>query len=233
MSNLAIIPARGGSKRIPQKNIKEFNGKPIIAHSIITAIESNLFDEVLVSTDDQNIANIAREFGAIIPFLRSNDNSNDFATLTDVLLEVLENLKKTGKEFDNICCILPTAALITTLQLEKSYTKLTSNDFISIVPVIKYAYPIQRALKNSNGFLQMIEPKNLEVRSQDLEESYHDSGQFYWLNTEKFIQEKSIFNSKTGFIELKEFEAQDVDTLDDWDMLHIKYNFKNLNKNGG
>lgn len=232
MANLAIIPARGGSKRIPRKNIKPFLGKPIIAYSIEAALKSNLFNEVMVSTDDDEIAKIAIDYGAIVPFLRSNNNANDFATLADVIIEVLNKFKKIGKEFESVCCILPTAALITPKLLKKAYSVLYKKDLISIVPVIKYAYPIQRALKSSDGLLKMIAPINLTVRSQDLEDSYHDSGQFYWLKTNEFIKEKSIFNSKTGFIELKEHEAQDVDTLDDWDMLHIKYNYKNLDNNG-
>jgi len=227
MSNLAIIPARGGSQRIPQKNIKDFFGKPIIAYSIEMAIKSNLFDEVMVSTDSPQIVSIVEKFGASIPFQRSEINSNNYATLTDVILEVIQNYTEQGKHFDNLCCILPTAALITKARLIEAYTIFKDNSLSSIVPVIKFAYPIQRALKNNNGLLQMREPEYIKARSQDLESFYHDSGQFYWIKTKEIIKEKSIFTSKTGFIELHESEAQDVDTLMDWEMLMLKFNHKN------
>ena len=226
MGNICIIPARGGSKRIPRKNIKDFLGKPIIAYSIEAAIESNLFDEVMVSTDDEGIKNIAIENGAKVPFLRSEENSNDFSTLSDVLIEVLNKYKEHKKYFHNVCCILPTAALLSSEKIIESYEKLIETDSKTIVPVIKFAYPIQRSLKEEQGFLRMREIEHLNTRSQDLEDSYHDSGQFYWLKTKDFLLDKKIFTDKTGYIELKEYEAQDVDTLDDWKMLEIKYKFK-------
>lgn len=226
MGNICIIPARGGSKRIPRKNIKDFSGKPIIAYSIEAAIESNLFDEVMVSTDDEGIKNIAIENGAKVPFLRSEENSNDFSTLSDVLIEVLNKYKEHKKYFHNVCCILPTAALLSSEKIIESYEKLIETDSKTIVPVIKFAYPIQRSLKEEQGFLRMREIEHLNTRSQDLEDSYHDSGQFYWLKTKDFLLDKKFFTDKTGYIELKEYEAQDVDTLDDWKMLEIKYKFK-------
>jgi N-acylneuraminate cytidylyltransferase len=225
MANLAIIPARGGSKRIPKKNIKEFNGKPIITYVIDAAVKSGLFDEVMVSTDDAEITAVALANKATVPFQRSEANSNDFATLIDVILEVLENYKKQGKEFENVCCILPTAALISQERLLEGYEKLGSLKLSSLIPVIRFAYPIQRALKEDNGLLHMREQEHLRSRSQDLEPYYHDSGQFYWLKTEALLTEKTIFTSRTGFIEIKETEAQDVDTLLDWEMLTVKYNY--------
>jgi pseudaminic acid cytidylyltransferase len=227
MENIAIIPARGGSQRIPQKNIKDFFGKPIIAYSIEMALASNLFDEVMVSTDCPQITSIAEKFGASIPFQRSEINSNNYATLTDVILEVLQNYTEQGKHFDNLCCILPTAPLITKARLAEAYTIFNDNSLSSIVPVVKFAYPIQRALKNDNGLLQLREPKYINTRSQDLEPFYHDSGQFYWIKTKDILKEKSIFTSKTGYIELHESEAQDVDTLMDWEMLLLKFNNNN------
>ena len=227
MRNLAIIPARGGSQRIPQKNVKDFFGKPIIAYAIETALKSKLFDEVMVSTDSPQIASIAEKFGASIPFQRSEINSNNYATLTDVILEVIQNYTEQGKHFDNLCCILPTAALITKALLLEAYTIYEQDNLGSIVPVLKFPYPIQRALKNDKGLLQMREPEYIKARSQDLEPFYHDSGQFYWIRIKEFIKEKSIFTSKTGYIELQDIEAQDVDTLMDWDMLTLKFNLKN------
>ena len=208
MANLAIIPARGGSKRIPSKNIKSFLGKPIIAYSIENAIKSNLFAEVMVSTDDEEIAEIAKSYGAKVPFFRSSANSDDYSTLADVLLEVIESYREKGEEYDNICCILPTAALVTKDKIINAYDLMVSNDFGTVVPVVKYSYPIQRALKDDGGFLKMKDLSHINTRSQDLDDSYHDSGQFYWINTQKFITNKKIFTDKTGFVELKEFEAQ-------------------------
>jgi N-acylneuraminate cytidylyltransferase len=229
MANIAIIPARGGSKRIERKNIKEFNGKPIIAYVIESAIKSKLFDEIMVSTDDDEIAAIAIANNAKVPFKRSAANSNDFATLADVLIEVLNKYKEQGKTFDKVCCFLPTAALISQERLMEGYEKINSEKYSSIVPVIKFAYPIQRALKNVNGLLKLREPEHSDTRSQDLESYYHDSGQFYWVKAEALIKEKTLFTTKAGYIELRETEAQDVDTMLDWEMLKVKYNYlKNI-----
>jgi len=226
MNNLVIIPARGGSKRIPYKNIKDFNGKPILAYVIQAVKVTDLFEEIIVSTDDTLVAEVAKEFGANVPFLRSNKNSDDHATLADVLIEVIQKYKELGKTFDNICCILPTAALVTTEKIQEGFDLLKKNKVYSVVPVIKFASPIQRALKVEKDLLVLRETKHIITRSQDLEDHYHDSGQFYWLNTEEFLKEKKIFTSKTGYIELKENEAQDVDTPEDWKMLELKFNFK-------
>ena len=226
MASLAIIPARGGSRRIPKKNIKLFFGKPIIAYTIEAALKSNVFDEVMVSTDNEEIKNIAIKNGAKVPFFRSDENSNDFSTLSDVLIEVLGKYKKHKKFFDSVCCILPTAALLSPEKIIESYKRLIESNSKTIVPVIKFAYPIQRSLIEEQGFLKMREIEHINTRSQDLEDYYHDSGQFYWLKTKDFLLDKKIFTEKTGYIELKEYEAQDVDTLDDWKMLEIKYKFK-------
>lgn len=226
MASLAIIPARGGSKRIPKKNIKLFLGKPIIAYAIEAALKSNVFDEVMVSTDNEEIKDIAIKNGAEVPFLRSDENSNDFSTLSDVLIEVLVKYKENKKYFHTVCCILPTAALLSSEKIIESYEKLIESNSKTIVPVIKFAYPIQRSLREKHGLLKMREIEHLNTRSQDLEDYYHDSGQFYWLKTKDFLLDKIFFTDKTGYVELKEYEAQDVDTLDDWKMLEIKYKFK-------
>ena len=226
MSRLVIIPARGGSKRIPKENIKMFNGKPIISYVIDTVKKSSLFDEVMVSTDNIEIAEVAKKHGALVPFLRSSKNANDHSTLTDAILEVIESYMDQGRNFDQICCILPTAVLITLDKIEETYQKLINNNYSTVVPVIKYAYPIQRSLKVIDGLLKLREEKYINTRSQDLENHFHDSGQFYWLNTESFLREKKVFNGNTGYVELKEYEAQDVDTMNDWTMLQLKYNFK-------
>lgn len=222
MNNLCIIPARGGSKRIPRKNIKLFQGKPIIAHTIQHVMNAGLFNEVMVSTDDEEIKQVALKFGAKVPFTRSEENSNDFATLSDVLMEVLANYQKLEKKFDHICCVLPTSILITPALLDKSF-RLLDNNTSTVLPVLRFSYPIQRALKNKEGYLFMSQIEHINTRTQDLETHFHDSGQFYWLKTSDFIKEKKIFTTKTRFIELKEYEAQDIDTPEDWEMLELKY----------
>ena len=193
MSNLLIIPARGGSKRIPKKNIKSFLGKPIISYSIQAAIHSGLFDEIMVSTDDLEIANIAKQFGADIPFIRSENNSNDYATLSDVIMEVIESYKNIGKEFENICCILPTAPFVTEKHIIKGYDELISKKLNSVFPVIEFSYPIQRSLQFEDGEIKMVWQEHLNTRSQDLPKRYHDSGQYYWLNADAFSKEKKNF----------------------------------------
>jgi N-acylneuraminate cytidylyltransferase len=227
MNNLAVIPARGGSQRIPKKNIKDFFGKPIIAYPIELAIESNLFDEVIVSTDSPEIESIVVKYGASVPFLRSEKNSNNFATLTDVILEVIQVYEKLDITIDSICCILPTAVLISQKNLLDGYNKFKNNDLSSLIPVLRFAYPIQRALKEDSGLLSFREPEFAISRSQDMEPYYHDSGQFYWIKANKIVKEKSIFTSKTGYLELAEIETQDVDTQMDWDILKIKFGYKN------
>ena len=169
MSRIAIIPARGGSKRIPKKNIKPFLGKPIIAYSIEAALASNLFDEVMVSTDDAEIVDIARKCGAKVPFIRSDKNADDYAILVDVLLEVIEDYKTKGRVFDYACCILPTAPFVSKDKIKKSYQTLTNNNFDSGFPVLEFSYPIQRALKIQDDKVSMVNSKFETTRSQDLE----------------------------------------------------------------
>lgn len=223
MANLAIIPARGGSKRIPRKNIKPFLGKPIIAYSIEAALKSNLFDEVMVSTDDKEIEKIAKDYGAKVPFLRSKENANDFAVLADVVEEVVGDYSKDNKIFRNICCILPTAPFVTSSRIAEAYTELTENDLNSVFPIIEFSFPIQRSLKIENNKVVMVWSKNLNTRSQDLEPRYHDSGQFYWLKTQSFLTEKKLLTNNTGAIMISQLEAQDIDTEIDWKLAEIKY----------
>ena len=179
MKKIAIITARSGSKRIPKKNIKIFLGKTIIAYSIEKAINSKLFDKVMVSTDDKEIADISKNYGAEVPFFRSKKNSDDFSTTPDVLIEVLETYKKLNEEFDFGCCIYPTAPLISKKELKKSFDILISKKYDCVFPILPFSYPIQRALRIENSEkVEMINPLNYRVRSQDLEKMYHDAGQF-------------------------------------------------------
>jgi len=218
MRNLAIIPARGGSKRIFKKNIKDFLGKPIIAYSIEAAIKSELFDEVMVSTDDNEIADIAIKFGAKVPILRSENSSNDYATLAEVMREVTGYYKKQQKLFDYCCCILPTAPLIKIENLKKGLDLLIQKGFDSVKPVVRFSYPIQRALKLEGNKVSMISPQYLNARSQDLVDAYHDAAQFYW-----FCFDKGLIGDNKGAIILKNKDVQDIDTLDDWELAILKY----------
>lgn len=223
MKNLAIIPARGGSKRIPRKNIKNFLGKPIIAYSIETALNSGLFDEVMVSTDDNEIAEIAKKYGAKVPFFRSEKTANDFAHIAEVIEEVLDTYKLTNNEFENLCCIFSTAPFIKKGRLKEGFELMINNNFDSVFPVLKFSYPIQRALKIENEKVSMILPENFNKRSQDLMPAYHDSGQFYWMKTSEFYKQKRLFAENTGAIILSEMEVQDIDTNEDWEVAEMKY----------
>jgi pseudaminic acid cytidylyltransferase len=224
MGNLCIIPARGGSKRIPRKNIKEFLGKPIIAYSIQAAIDSNLFDEVMVSTDDEEIREIALKYGAKVPFLRSETNANDFATTAAVINEVLEVYKTRNKLFKYCICIYPTAPFVSSNLLIKAFKKLKKDKLDAVFSVLKYGFPIQRAMKiNKEDKVEMIDVSKINARSQDLESSFHDAGQFYALNVSAFIKNQKFWTNNTGCIEINELEAQDIDTETDWKLAELKY----------
>jgi N-acylneuraminate cytidylyltransferase len=222
---LAIITARGGSKRIPRKNIKEFLGTPIIKYSIDAAIGAECFDEVMVSTDDQEIAISAKNFGANIPFMRSVDSSNDHATTAEVMLEVLNSYKKLGIEFEYFCCIYPTAPFITAQKLKTAYEMLVNSGAKSLVPVVSFGFPILRSFKIEEGLVKMNWPEYMTTRSQDLPEAYHDCGQFYFLKTEDFLQEKKMYTDLTIPFILLESEVQDIDNEEDWKIAEIKYTF--------
>jgi pseudaminic acid cytidylyltransferase len=228
MSNICIIPARGGSKRIPRKNIKVFLGKPIIAYSIQAALDSKLFDEVMVSTDDEEIAEIAKQYGASVPFMRSQKNSDDFATTFDVIEEVVLQYKsELNKEFENLCCLYSCAPFVTGKTLNLAHEELEEKQFDSVFPIIAFSFPIQRALSKKEGKLEMIQPENLNKRSQDLEECYHDAGQFYYCKTLELLTSKKLLTANTGGIVISELEAQDIDTEIDWKLAEIKYKLSN------
>ena len=223
MKTLAMITARGGSKRIPRKNIKEFNGKPIIAYSIEAALNSGAFDEVMVSTDDEEIADIARKYGASVPFLRSEKTANDFATTVDVIDEVISEYHNRGKDFDVFACIYPTAPFITSDKLKEAVEKLSASDADSLIPVVRFSYPPQRAMEIHDGRLVFRQPENLSKRSQDLEPHYHDAGQFYVVRTESFLKNKGIMVGQILPMELSELEVQDIDNEVDWKLAEMKY----------
>lgn len=220
--NIAIIPARGGSKRIPRKNIKSFLGKPILAYSIEAALQSNLFDAVMVSTDDSAIANVARKYGAQVPFMRSAKNSDDFATTMDVLQEVLTVYGNEHKQrFDYGCCLYPTAPLMQIEQLKAGFKKLQDGNFDTVFPITPFSYPIWRGVEIEDGKTKMLWPENLSKRSQDLKKVYHDAGQWYWFTCKRPLS--SLFTDNSASIILEENEVQDIDTLTDWTMAELKY----------
>lgn len=225
MRRVAIIPARGGSKRIPRKNIKNFLGKPIIAYSIEAALNSQLFDEVIVSTDDKEIKVIAESFGANVPFLRSKKNSDDYATTVDVLLEVHKNLIIADKKYDFGTCIYPTAPFVNVKILKESIQLLENDDTCDcVLPVVPFSYPIQRALsKDANGNIFMANSKNIFTRSQDLEKMFHDAGQFYSFDWRRLLERKSLLTDSTKGIEVSELQVQDIDTEIDWQLAELKY----------
>jgi len=231
MNKLCIIPARGGSKRIQKKNIKNFLGKPIIAYAIEAALKSSLFDEVMVSTDDKSIAKIAEEYGAKVPFLRSDKNANDYATTVDVINEVLTQYKSEDKEFKQACCIYPTAVFVTDKLLNTAFEMLNGNNFDTVFPVLEFSFPIQRAVKkDATNKITLFQPEHLNSRSQDLEKAYHDAGQFYWFKTAVLQEKGKLWTDNTGVIVIKESEGQDIDTLEDWKLAEIKYKLLNEKK---
>ncbi|MBO4457999.1 MAG: pseudaminic acid cytidylyltransferase [Butyrivibrio sp.] len=228
MSSVAIITARGGSKRIPGKNIKNFCGKPIIAYSIRAAIESGAFDVVMVSTDDEKIAEIAKAQGAEVPFYRSEETANDYATTDQVIAEVLRMYEERGITFDKFCCIYPTAPFITADRLKEAMDKL--NDHESVTPVCSFSYPPQRGFVVENERLVRRYPEFATVRSQDLEKLYHDSGQFYACRTDAFFRDETTDVDDMVPIILEEDEVQDIDTPKDWEIAEAK--FKRLREIG-
>lgn len=226
MKNLAIIPARGGSKRIPKKNIKDFLGKPIIAYSIEVALGSQLFDEVMVSTDDEEIASIATQYGANVPFTRTEKTSNDYATTMDVLNEVTTQYRdKFNMTFDYICCIYATAPLIKAEHLREGFKLLSEKKYSSVYPVVPFSYPVLRGVKiNEQGRTEMMWKEYMNSRSQDLEPVYHDAGQWYWYRPSEI--NNSLFTNNTASIILNEEEVQDIDNSTDWKLAEMKYELR-------
>lgn len=220
MKNLAIIPARGGSKRIPRKNVKPFLGKPMLAYSIEAALSTGLFDEVMVSTDDEEIAEVARQYGAKVPFMRTPATANDYATLADVMKEVLTEYKNRGQEFDNSCLILATCPMLQSQDISSAYNRLTSSDFTMVYPVVLFSYPIWRCLDLAeDGSMRRHWPEFENSRSQDLPKQYHDTGTFYWYKNAEWL----AGNVKIGGIEVDETAIQDIDTETDWKLAEMKY----------
>lgn len=223
MNAVAIITARGGSKRIPRKNVKEFLGKPILLYSIEAALNSGIFEEVMVSTEDEEIAELARKAGAVVPFMRGDENANDYATTTDVLLEVLAEYEKRGRHFEYGCCIYPTAPFVTAEKLSESMERLMASDADTLMPVVPFSFPPQRAMGIREDKLLFIQPEHALTRSQDLEPWYHDAGQFYCFRVENFKRNKILTVGNVIPYVVSELEVQDIDTISDWKIAEIKY----------
>lgn len=225
---IAIITARGGSKRIPKKNIKEFCGLPIIAYSIRTALGSGLFDEVMVSTDSEEIAETAKKFGANVPFMRSADNSDDYATTEDVILEVLQRYRELGTEYDYVCCIYPTAPFVTEAALAEAMAKMEKYEPSVVIPLVQCSYPPQRCfVVDDRGYARFKYPQYVRTRSQDLEKQYHDAGQFYIYNSDRLIATNGVIEDDFMPIIMPELLVQDIDTEDDWKIAEMKYKIIN------
>ncbi len=223
MKKIAIITARGGSRRIPKKNIKLFLGKPILAYSIEAALSAGIFDEVMVSTESEEIAAVAKQYGARVPFYRSEKTADDFATTNDVLLEVLAEYEKRGECFDIACCIYPTAPFVTGKKLREAMELLQSSDADTLLSVVQFSYPPQRALLIRDGLLQFKNTEYIDSRSQDLEKEYHDTGQFSCFKVEPYLKNKKIMLGKILPYVVDELEVQDIDNESDWKIAEMKY----------
>lgn len=228
--SIAIITARGGSKRIPHKNIREFCGKPIIEYSIRAALEAGIFDEVMVSTDDAQIAEIAKRAGAKVPFLRSEKTASDYATTADVIREVLGEYRKMGENFSYACCIYPTAPFVTAEKLKKAMEKLRAEKRDCVMPIAAFSFPPLRGMVWNDGKISYKWEEYAMTRSQDLEELYHDCGQFYAFCTESFLKTGKMVTQNTGGIIVSELEMQDIDNETDWKLAEMKYRL--LQENG-
>lgn len=224
MKSIAIIPARGGSKRIIKKNTKLFFGKPIIAYSIETALKSQIYDEVMVSTDDVEIAEIAIKYGAKVPFLRSEKNSSDFATTVDVIFEVINWYKQNNINYELATCIYACAPFVNEQLLKNSFEIIDRQKADCVFPAISYSHPIQRAFTiTENNLIKIIDHINPNSRTQDIEKSFHDAGMFYTFAVENILKTKSLRTNNTYAIEVNEINAHDIDNENDWKLAELKY----------
>lgn len=226
---IAVIPARGGSKRIPRKNIKNFCGKPIIAWSIEAAFESDLFDRVVVSTDDGEIAEVARHYRAEVPFIRPADLSDDHTGTAATISHAIEWYRDHGQMPDIVCCIYATAPFISAADLAQGLRTLTETGSDFAFSVTSYAFPIQRAIKlNRQGRVEMFEPERFNIRSQDLEEALHDAGQFYWGRANAWLSKQVMFGPNSSTVRIPRSRVQDIDTPEDW--VNAEYLFRMMDQ---
>ncbi len=222
--NICVIPARGGSKRILRKNIKEFNGKPIIAYSIEAALKSNCFDQVIVSTDDVEIVEVAKKYGAQVPFIRPTELSNDYAGTIPVIKHAIEWLEESNNTIESVCCLYATAPFIQPQTISRAFQQLQESKTDYCFSATSFTFPIQRAIRiTQNDKVEMFYPEYFNVRSQDLEEAYHDAGQFYWGKAQAFKDELPIFSEAASLFILPRYLVQDIDTTEDWIMAEAMY----------
>jgi N-acylneuraminate cytidylyltransferase len=227
MKALCIIPARGGSKRIPRKNIRTFHGRPILAYPVEAARDSGCFDEIMVSTDDPEIAAVARACGANVPFLRSPETSHDHAGSEEVIDEVIRGYRTQGLTFTHVCALYPTAALATPAQLRRGLAALEADPSLAgVLSVQRFSFPVQRALVFRNNRLPLLQPEHYQARSQDLEPAFHDAGQWYWLRCEPFVRTRELMGPNFTGLVLSETEAQDIDNEDDWTLAELKFELR-------
>ena len=220
---VAVIPARGGSKRIPRKNIKDFCGKPMIAWSIEAARKSDLFDRIIVSTDDVEIMEIAKKYGAEVPFIRSSELSDDFADTTQVIAHSIGWLQNSGVNLAAVCCIYATAPFISHNDIKQAFLLMEKENWQFVFPATTYASPIFRAFKkNSDGGLEMFFPEYIKSRSQDLPEAFHDAGQFYWGRADAWLNTQA-FDTSSTILPIPRWRVQDIDTLEDWERAEIMW----------
>lgn len=223
MSRVAIVTARGGSKRIPRKNLKLFHGKPVLAYSIEAALQSNLFDEVMISTDDEEIAQIAQDLGASFPFRRSAATSDDFSGTADVLAEVINCYRERGIAWDYACCLYPTAPFVTAEKLRTAFDRLVDTGADVVLPVARFGFPILRSFRMEGDRLYYNWPEHAPKRSQDLAPAYQDAGQFYFFRPEALIRTGKLVTENAVGIEVPEAEVQDIDTQEDWSLAEMKF----------
>mgnify|MGYP000613173252 CR=1 FL=1 len=222
--NICVIPARGGSKRIPRKNIKEFNGKPIIAYSIEAAFESNCFDQIIVSTDDIEIKEIAKKYGAKVPFIRPAELSNDYVVTFKVIKHAIEWMEINNKNIENVCCLYPTAPFVQSQIISKAFKKFQDLNADYCFSLTSFPFPIQRAIKiDQNDKIDMFNPDQFSSRSQDLEDAFHDAGQFYWGKAQAFKDEVPLFSEVSIPYMLPRYLVQDIDTNEDWIRAEVMY----------
>ena len=227
---LAIIPARGGSKRIPGKNIREFLGKPVIAYSIEAALGSDLFDKVIVSTDDEKIAEVAQKYGAEVPFMRPSELADDFTGTNAVVKHAVQWFVDRKKNVDYACCIYATAPMLQAKYIKEGFEKLVDANTSFAFSVTRFEFPIQRALRISNeGCIEAIYPDHIFTRSQDLEDAYHDAGQFYWGKASAFLNDEVTYSSASAPVILPNYLVQDIDTIDDWKRAELMFEAMEFN----
>jgi pseudaminic acid cytidylyltransferase len=229
MRRICIIPARGGSKRIPRKNIRDFFGKPVIAYAIQTALEAGVFDKVFVSTDDEEIAALAKRWGASVDFLRSAEASSDSASTLDVLQEVVARHDEWGEHFEELLCLYPVTPLVSAAQIVNGLRSLEASQHAMVFPVVAFGHPIWRAFREEGKEAIRIWPEYSQKRTQDLPQAFHDAGQWYWLRVTDLRRVASLDELTFVHLVSEDYLVQDVDTENDWIMLELKFQWKQRN----